>query len=375
MDGSPIGVVPPISSDQLNVTLGSPFIVPSKEVRSKEPCPVWSGQSLRGPAFAAVGAGSTISTILSSVAHCPVLGVNVIKFPPVFAILGSNVLPEVPVPDQIPEIPPGLVVKFTIPSVLQNGEPGSLIVRLTVGVTKNVKSTLWAHSPGAGSKVIVFGPAVAIEGTNSFAITVAPVHEPVIPLYIVPKLTLGSSEQILGFNPVIDGIISVLTVIFTGEVTFTHSLAAGVNVIGKVPAPEIAGSKVFPLTPVPPHVPAIPPGVVVSVNTPSEEHKSGKGPNVTFVAVFTITLIGGGVFAHSLTSGVKVKLVLPPLGSKLFPVTPGPLQDPITPSCVVFKATAASFSQNGPIGESAGVVFIQVIVILEKVTDSLAAQV
>ena len=156
---------------------------------------------------------------------------------------------------------------------------------------------------------------------------------------------------------------------------FTHCPASGVKVIVLPPILAKAGSNKLPEVPGPDQTPEIPIGLVVSVIGPSDEQRSEKGPSITSIAVFTVTLTGAGVLAHSLTSGVNVKMLLPALGSKLLPITPRPLQEPITPSCVVLSDTVASLSQNGPIGESTGVVFIQVIVILEKVTDSFAAQV
>ena len=145
---------------------------------------------------------------------------------------------------------------------------------------------------------------------------------------------------------------------------FTHCPASGVKVIVLPPILAKAGSNKLPEVPGPDQTPETPIGLVVSVIGPSDEQRSEKGPSMTSIAVFTVTLIGDGKLAHSPGAGVKVNVLLPTVGLKRFPFdTPTPDQEPITPLMVVGRTSIGSVEQKGPIVGKFGVTGLSIVIV------------
>lgn len=125
-------------------------------------------------------------------------------------------------------------------------------------------------------------------GLKLFPVTLVPLQVPLKPPCVVPSDTAGSKEQTVGNA----GILIVLA-----KVTFTvvvldkrHCPGFGLNVSVIAPVKPL-GLKVLPLTPVPLHVPVMPPCVVLSVTGESIEHKLGMEVKVTAVGAFTVTVV------------------------------------------------------------------------------------
>lgn len=96
----------------------------------------------------------TVTGKVAVLAHCPTVGVKVKLKLPAPAVAGLKVLPETPVPDQVPFIPPMFMGKLAAGSLVQKGPMG-----LGVGVTAGLMVTFIvvgrAHWPTPGVKVAV----------------------------------------------------------------------------------------------------------------------------------------------------------------------------------------------------------------------------
>lgn len=219
------------------------------------------------------------------------------------------------------------------------------VVTLTVAVFDS------AHCPALGVKVKTIAPFNP-EGLKTFPATPLPLQLPAIPLWLVLS---AIEEEVLhkeaGGALLMTTAVAVvtLTVAVLGK---AHCPAVGVKVSTILPL-KPDGLKVFPDTPEPLHVPAIPLWVVLSATDEAVLHKVAGGALFITTATAAVTVIEVVLGkAHCPALGVKVKTILPlsPEGLNELPATPDPLQFPVTPLCVVANATAAAVLHNGPIG-------------------------
>ena len=311
----------------------------------------------------AVGTALTRTLRLLVPAHCPGSGVKVSPLEPVLAVAGLNVLPDTPGPDQVPVMPLWVVLRGTEASFAQNGPMGAR-AGVVAPFTVTIIVLALAHCPAVGVNVKVWLPAPAEAGLKLLPATPGPDQVPFMPLWVAFKGTAASVLQSgpTGFKA---GVVAEFTV--TGSVLArAHCPAAGVKVRVWLPAPAVAGLKLLPDTPGPDQAPDMPLCVVFSGTAASLMQNGPTDVNAGDVALVTFT-INVLTEAHCPALGVNVRVWLPApavAGLNVLPDTPGPDQIPVIPLWVVFRGTAASVEQSGPIGGSPGEVALVTLTII-----------
>ncbi len=158
-------------------------------MKTARPLPL--SHSVSGPAGLAV-MSPTVTFRVLGLAHWPAPGVKVRVKAPGPVVAGLKVLLDTPGPDQEPAMPLWLAERAAGGEVWQKGPIGvsAGVVRL---LTVTLRVLARAHCPAEGVKVRLKAPAEA--GLKVLLVTPGPDQEPVMPLWLVGRLTAGSPWQ------------------------------------------------------------------------------------------------------------------------------------------------------------------------------------
>ena len=160
------------------------------------------------------------------------------------------------------------------------------------------------------------------------ALTPCPDQLPAMPLWVVGKAMAAAFEHKEAGTPEITGVVDGLTVMVV-VATSAHCPAFGVNESVTLPL-RPAGLKLLLVTPSPDQLPTMPLCTVGSAMGAAVWQMEAGTPEIGgAVAVFTVMVVVAGATQAWLEVKVSGMLPLSPIGLKLVPFTPVPLQVPL----------------------------------------------